>query len=132
MRQLIKPTLFLVVRLGLLFSLIAWGVTHSRSAHLESPVGGILVVQQGVVFHSLCWPYWTCFTFESNNDSDFFEPLPPSRGRISLSFAGITFLRWSFMSLSFRHWLIVTMFTALNICLHWFYRKRSEVQRCEN
>jgi hypothetical protein len=34
--------------------------------------------------------------------------------------------------ISIRHWFVVTIFTTFNIFLHWFYRKRPEVQPCES
>mgnify|MGYP006928235370 CR=1 FL=1 len=32
---------------------------------------------------------------------------------------------------TFRHWLIVTLFTAFNVALHFIYRKRPEDKPCE-
>jgi hypothetical protein len=32
---------------------------------------------------------------------------------------------------SFRHWLVITTFTAFNIALQFIYRKRPEGQPCE-
>ena len=153
MRALIQPTLLVTARLGLFLSVVAWGVGQWRHTVIRCPIGSVGVVKRGVCvypgllsslsYESREYP-GKKFSYSSEQallDSwtdEFFESLfdPPASSSVDGggSFVGVTVFQHPKLKgawLSFRHWLIVTIFAVFNVVLMWIYRKRSEVKPYE-
>lgn len=111
MRELMRPTLFLVARLGLFLSVVAWGV--------------------GVVFapgHNYSTPSYT-LSVSIGSSAWYFNFAALPAGSLSwrvLRFPGIVIAWDSGTDLAIRHWLVVTIFTLLYGLLKWVYRKRGK------
>ena len=124
MRELIKPTLFIIARTGLFLSVAAWIVGQCWTLQLDANyviggpaakawVAGLTGRPIGFNYHVL------------SNSS-----LPPGSGNEFTEWP-ITFSRerrW----VSVQHWFLCAIFAAFSIFLHFIYRKRPEVQPCEN
>lgn len=137
MWELIRPAILIVARAGLFLSVtgLAWcgsedfkPVTFGRDSGQNS-VGAILSSRSwaiGVSVGEIVPVLWKI---------DFL--LSPDCGvggadRMDTSH-GITFSQTSgTIIVIVDHWLIVTLFTALNILMYMIYRQRPEIQPCES
>ena len=157
MRDLIKPTLFIVARLALFLAVVAWIVGQWWNGKVACPFGTTLLTEHGWSVQpqgrTNNWRLsvkaiesespatklvndWKFNTVDAvPNDPERFLTSVYPRGSSMSELPGIVVINTPFIShwsVSFRHWLIATIFATFNICLHWFYRKRLEVQPCEN
>lgn len=134
MRDLVRPTLFMIARLGLFFAVVTWIVGQRWRLEIQVPrVRGSLMKQGWLIWP---WPVsefslacdtqaetpWFRDTYEfghySNGDSkSFWGYLGVGADRPTQNSDGY---------LSFRHWLIVTVFALFNGVLMWVYRKRGK------
>ena len=127
MRDLIKPTLFIVARLGLLLAVVAWIIGQWWMVKVSSQVE---MSRRG-------WQYCNVLPMEArfsiwrktewhNLDvsiTDFLSETP----RTDVSFRGIEFRQYSAVRyLRVPHWLIVTIFALFYGVLKWVYRKRGK------
>ena len=122
MRSLIRPTLFMVARLGLVLSVVAWAVgqwrmSHSlgTGTHLVASAGVISVIHDAdgwdVTGGDLSQPAY--FGYVLRVDGSMPRPIRfwINRDRRSCR-------------LEIRHWLVVTLFALFYGVLKWAYRKR--------
>lgn len=125
MRDLIKPTLLIVARLGLFLAVVAWIVVPSTVGRQSR-----YAIRIGFICLDLSIDGLHVAIIQLNQPHYF--------GRIKMLTPGATgqgpaisirvnrgIALWMFF---IRHWLIVTVFTTFNIFLLWFYRKRQEAQ----
>lgn len=145
MRDLIRPTLFLLARLGLFFAVLAWVVGQWCMLDASIPFTSscsfsVLLVPQGWVLwqFDLDFPivHWEIDVSDDAMYAPVFAPYQPNGGFTPnklVEFCGAVYAdEYKKITVSLRHWLVATIFTAFNIILHFIYRKRPEVQPCEN
>ena len=145
MKNLLRMSLFIVARAGLFLAIVAWivgqwcGILASGSLMTASAVcftgePGIIV---GLTNFKVSWrfdvseeqsrPMWAF---------DYSEPeFSGLRRQVSLvePVSGLVLFydHNGGVNIAVRHWLIITLFTAFNIVLHFIYHKRPEGQPCE-
>ena len=130
MRALIRPTLFASARLSLFLAVIAWiagqwfrldtGPFELHSRHTIRAV----VEPQGIVIRfaddrfTEIARYIASESYDEGYEFEFDEH-------------GSTWAMWTTSSdglesyIAIRHWIIVTVMVAINLLLHFLYRKRS-------
>jgi hypothetical protein len=148
MRSLIRPALFMVARIGLVLSVVAWIVGQwtliAANSH-SGRAGGftVLLMDEGVVV-ALGNPSVSKLTFEPHvivygntaDDSWFrllFAPLDELRDKSPAVMylnrvPGMTLVLFPSTAaiIAIRHWLIITFFALFYGVLKWLYRKRGE------
>ena len=145
MRQLIRPTLFLVARLGLFLTVAAWVIGQWWEIRIQTqwPTEIRVVTNHpGWVIVSDKDAYTDDASLGSTNNRTLvigcidelytaFEP--PTWLDVGHRLPGMFFRQYrNCSSLSVRHWLIVAVFTLFNLGLHLIYRKRPETQPCSS
>ena len=158
MRELIRPTLFITARTGLFLAVVAWIVGQWCGVELRYEHGGC-TYQVGwdyrVIFASRFPHPLTVRGWEIMMD-DYAKLTTPEKWaaypehirkkndelneRVRASHliyvpgfvyvAGRSNVTWP--SVSIELWFLTTALIAFNIVLHFIYRKRPEVQPCEN
>ncbi len=139
MRELIEPTLKIMARTGLFLAVVAWVVGQWWEVEAQGFYFGVTATWPGYVIifdmqnrypfkvnysqhpTRIAGPPPLGFTFseyEKQSSLPGFVYIPQSD-----NFAGVV---------TIRHWLIITIFTLINVALWWFYRKPKEVTPCEN
>ncbi len=150
MRPLIRPVLFAIARLGLFLSVVAWVVGQWWSVDVKANGLFALSSDKGIAvgaysLSSLRVPTTTIVrtqNLRTNLDFNYwlFSPEEHSemltRSNISIYAIRVGYYFWrpgtTLREVSFHHWLITTIFAAFNLTLHFIYRRRPEVQPCEN
>ncbi len=138
MRGLIRPTLIMVARIGLVLSVVAWVVAQWSWVQLHLSAERILLGQK-----SIHWVHWDdgaplnnvkLTTGNHLSDPllgmDDLEDSMPAQAPVWL-WGGIMQLE-SPCGLMCRHWFLITLFTVFNIALLFIYRKRPEGKPCED
>ena len=141
MRPLIRPTLFAIARLGLFLSVAAWVVGQFFYIRIASGV----VIHKGIIVVSPELRHVLEFEVSRRQEiepaiSEFFEPdyvRSTYPGSVHVrSMPGVVYLMpippVDFGAIAVRHWLMVTVFIAFNLILHFIYRKRPEAQPCDS
>ena len=139
MKPLIRPFLFIAVRLGLFLSVLVWIVGQSRTISMHCPVGEFTFLSQGwaIAFYSgLPWNFFvnesdpesTQWVFEDLSEND--PSVPPSlRGGVT---AGVTVMYSDrIILLAVRHWQIVAAFLVVYGVLKFVYRRIPDRERSE-
>ena len=149
MRSLVRPFLFTVARLGLFLAVTAWIMGQRWTIYSTIPaVYGVVEICVGDRSYEVSW--WdvlssTSFNIGANRRTD---PLPFEvlytlfRGELRSDSCGqeLLYVGPGFFTakqgvidgISIRHWLVTTIFLTFNITLHIIYRKRPEIQPCED
>lgn len=131
MRELIRPTLFMIVRLGLFLAVVTWGAGQTwQGFGLAYPIAAA-IDKTGVGI---------AITAENQGWRIVKDRHTPSvlnfLGGVGLP-SDVSFLSLhvtAFLSgsgrvcFAIRHWFIVTIFVLFNGVLIWVYRKRPEIQ----
>lgn len=143
MRALIRPTLFMIARLGLFLAVVAWGTSQELQFELRSTSGASKTTgglnSQG--WYAVCDGPYLAATFpemSSGPFDEFYEGLwfeipvaiPGIFDRV-YSLLGLTITTGPLKVISARHWLLVSIFALFNGVLMFIYRKRPEVKPCE-
>jgi cbb3-type cytochrome oxidase subunit 3 len=147
MRDLIRPTLFILARLGLFLAVVAWIVGQWWQVTCALPVSS-----DGVAVW-ICARGWVLEYGEFASESELRFDFRPEYGQLdglvfgeefkfsenafgnkalaevadsrSVNVAGVVFGQsWGITDLAIRHWLIVTFFALFYGVLKWVYRKR--------
>ena len=155
MRELIRPAWFMIARTGLFLAVLAWGVgqrwtttSHLAVTRVKLCGAGFLVDNRPA---SLDWSMSTKSSWEIGPSQmaairvyfeDFSEHDVLTRHlrdafgvKSNLVIPGIrisTHRNKPTIVLAVHHWFTILVFTAFNILLYFIYRKRLEVQPCEN
>lgn len=131
MRELIRPSLSIVARLGLFLAVVAWvvGQTWQKMGVFYGAVGvldssGVAVGFQ-LSYASSRNIYNRTMVDNFLGAADLKAPKYFSLGAVGL------YIQPQSGCLAVRHWLMVTMFAFLNMFLHWFYYNRSKVEQCD-
>ena len=137
MRQLIRPTLFLLARLGLFLAVTTWAVSSDHRFILHAGHVGAALASEGWIFAAYEEEHYDFQVTPPEVDTyiaGYFDyPMPGLERAGGLSVGGFTVIAASgWLSLAFRHWLVVTVFIVLNLALHFIYRKRPKPQSCES
>lgn len=146
MRPLLRPFLFALARLGVFLSAVAWIVSQTFLPRLTLPIGNrhvlFLLAPEGALFLNWDRPEnleveWfrksELEPYEIEHLSTMFTPM--DNGEMftaEYSSFGVTIGKMQDTPvLSFRHWLITTVFVTVNVVLYITYRKRPELRRRE-
>ena len=132
MRELIQPTLFIIARTGLFLAVVLWvvGQWWHKMGVFYGAVGVLDNAGVAVGFQLSYVPF--CNTYNRTLVDSFLNAADLKAPRyFSLGAVGF-YIQPQSGCLAVRHWLIVTIFAAFNIVVHFIYRKRPEVQSCEN
>ena len=137
MRGLIRPALFWVARLGLLFSVMAWLIGQRWTVVERWPLDRnicVAFVDKGWVLSRWTWGAVVDWNFRiaelSPHDATWSVAVPDTniKGVNSYRAVGVVWTRQTNgQSIAIRHWLIVTIFAVFYGVLKWVYRKRPEV-----
>ncbi|MEO2019971.1 MAG: hypothetical protein ABGZ53_37025 [Fuerstiella sp.] len=134
MRSLIRPTLFLVARVGLVLSVGFWIVGQWWEVLVQMSLAAGAIHKEGWVCAAI-YPGpagWVVSTNEADNgESAAWLFQYPSFDRATgepsgFSFIGLTALHFPhmFATVALRHWLTTTFFALFYGVLKWVYRKR--------
>ena len=133
MRDLIKPTLFIIARTGLFLAVVAWIVG-------QSPSKGVIASWLSLSFDETGVCFGVAFKFIGFGIVDFGSTtngviegvyLGPNHWHVNLGVAAIA-CGPDGVGIALHHWLHTFLLAAFNTFLHIIYRKRPEVQPCEN
>lgn len=129
MRSLIRPALFMVARLGLLFSVIAcvFGQTWQGVAYSHKIVVGIGRAGMVIVINSATLGNWGIQEqFDLNRVKDFLIGKDLRAGDTHLSFSGVAVQYGELnFALGAYHWLVITISALFYAVLMWVYRKKT-------
>ena len=144
MKNLLRMSLFIIARAGLCLAVVAWIVGQWWTVDHSVAAMGKRV---GIVLYRSTWsftrspvstPTWRVKTqpaFDVPHNWFRMESILYGLDKDAWQCAGVSYASSPAYigktKLSFDHWLIVTLFTAFNIALHFIYRKRPEGQPCE-
>ncbi len=124
MRRLIRPTLFMVVRLGLFLSVTAW--IAGRNLYLQWLLPKLILI--GI--HGGGW--YVVFDYESDLSPFEFQEQFEDGYRI-LDYPGVQIVDdWSRRQVTLSHWLIVSTLIVFYAVLEFIYRRKPEAQPCED
>lgn len=149
MRELIRPTLFLVARLGLFFALVAWIGGQWQETECCIPLSSgqfdLGNCARGWIFKHHSRKQGPGYSFGAVREPDPVDPLrfgedffltnmtmdylfhDPPPVAVSLNVAGVVAGEmWGQRFLTTRHWLIITIFALFYGVLKWVYRKRGK------
>ncbi|MCP4781976.1 MAG: hypothetical protein GY903_05510 [Fuerstiella sp.] len=147
MRSLIRPALFMVARIGLVLSVVMWGVgqrmgveasakfANTRATYVFGDVGVVADVALFDTapsrFHVTEYAVKEGYSPMKFFDSEILDEIE-SRPTFSVfrSVPGITIITlpaFSTTCVLFHHWLTVTFFAVFYGVLKWVYRKRGKV-----
>ena len=132
MKPLIRPFLFAVARLGLFLAVAAWIVGQWRFASMNLGHFGAGLSASSV--HISWEPRKSRYNLFVNEGAEV-EALTAYTNtwfRRLRRLPGIALRTHSAPWLIVNHWLIVSSLTLTNIAIHFIYRKRPEIQTCEN
>lgn len=128
MRELIRPTLFMVAKLGLFLSVVAWVASQWIQLHLilDSAVSATMESKRFVAVdrsEPSCLPLTTLLTCRAD---EAFETLTEIESEPdTFGFCGWSHNESSFgLQIAVRHWLIVSVFALFYGVLKWVYGKR--------
>ena len=149
MRELIRPGLFWMARLGLFLSVVAWGLGQWWHAKAACSFGTTLLSEHGwyvqnsgrtrkmrlsiVPIESVLPSNKLVIDWRFNRvnaapiDHEGFLTSVYFNGSSMSEFSGVVVINTPFLrhwSISTRHWLIVTIFALFYGVLKWGYRKR--------
>lgn len=125
----------MIVQTGLFLAVVAWivGQWWNVIGHVPIAIGGI--VEEGWVY---CFPHFISTdrlvvteSLDRGSVASLFRRPPPLYGNgisaSGFSFCGVTVLDNSqATSITFRHWLVVTIFALFNGALMWVHRTRGK------
>lgn len=156
MRALIRPTLFMIARLGLFLVVVAWIAGQWWHAKASHPFGTTLLTEHGwctmslgptiklrlaaQAIENILPPNKLVNDWRFNRvvaapvDLEGFLTSVYLRGSTMSELPGIVVIKTPFLghwSVSFLHWLVVTIFALFNGVLMFIYRRRPEVKPCE-
>ncbi|MEO2013360.1 MAG: hypothetical protein ABGZ53_03215 [Fuerstiella sp.] len=144
MNNLLRMSLFIIARAGLFLAVVAWIAGQWWEFGCSADVqGGSLIgsiAPRGWVVGHYDEPLgWSCESMlltdydDPDNARSFFELNPDDFECrfVAMLLPGVSYVRFYGPAFGFRHWLIVTLFTAFNIARHFIYRKRPEGMPCE-
>ena len=128
MRELIRPALFLVARVGLFLSLLAWSLGHMwQGVGVVYGFAGVLD-QTGIGVGLDRKSTRTAIiprAGETMTTQQFLDGVHSRPGDWGLRLHVIAFnVRASEAAIAMQHWLIVTIFALFYGVLKWVYRKR--------
>ncbi len=135
MRELIKPGLFWVARLGLFLAVVAWGVGQCWQG-LGFAFGVMGVVDPtgiAVQFHPSLLGEWGVYEYPDLRAVEMFLDVPNAPvGALHLSLNVLAVhIEYSFAAFGIKHWVNVTIFAAFYALLKFFFRRRPESPPCE-
>lgn len=150
MKPLIRPFLIAVARLGFFLAVVAWIIGQwwmcSLTAGLFNATATTDLSTRGInirfsTFRAIPWSAQATRT-PSPEQIQFLEYAFDETGAplmgigVETSFhtgIGFVYTNNGFMRIiAIRHWLIVSVFFAFNLALHFIYRKRPEAESCED
>ena len=152
MRELIRPTLFIIARTGLFLAVVAWTVGQWWN------VSFLLPVPTGVAGAELSPESWQCRHVRRHFAIAFTDVVRTPHSSPGTEILHEKFrLMWEIEQIeasgrsaqsltstfhqvevpcrglnNIPHWLVVTALFTINIALHFTYRKRPAIQPCEN
>ena len=128
MRELIRPALFLVARVGLFLGVVAWVVGQTWQGVGFTPGCGAIVDQHGVIV-GINTPSDRGWGGEEISGTmlvkEFLSVRDTLPGTRYWGFGAFAVLQETgSVIIAFRHWLIITIFALFYGVLKWVYRKR--------
>lgn len=133
MRELVRPCLFIIARLGLFLAVVAWVVGQWWSSAFR--ISHIAVATDPNVWSfssdNRLPPRFDYCIWRNQDDAITAQNLVWYR-RWNV-FPGVSARRWlSLPWILIKHWFIVTVLLTFNVTLHFIYRRRPEAEPCEN
>ncbi|HIF01768.1 MAG TPA: hypothetical protein EYQ63_33410 [Fuerstia sp.] len=114
MRSLIRPTLFMVARMGLSPGIVVWAVSQEYSIGWQLPTYHVITLDN---------PGWSV---AERGVPLTFETVGPLSPLAQYTLSGGNDHSLGARSASIRHWLVVTIFALFYGALKWTYRKRGK------
>ena len=139
MRELIRPTLFVIARTGLFLAIVVWILGQWWIVRGKAPCSGrcyeLVIGSKGLVGGVDSYPVGWQFSVHRDTPDDMsmdsFEPesishLRKQQGAWFVQLPGLTIFTipaWGYTLTMVRHWLIAATFALFFGLLKWVYRK---------